>query len=125
MKVKINYDDVEMIAFLQKYIPITLNNEIYFQKLICFILKRDKFNANQKHLRKKLDLFYHHTYRDDIEQNHYRLIRGKFISPNEDNISWIFLSSGELACILEYIMEGYDDNQNIMNDELVGEKRCK
>lgn len=42
---KINHDDEKMIFFLQKYIPIILNSEIYFQKLIRFMLK--KINSMQ------------------------------------------------------------------------------
>lgn len=121
---EINYNDKKIIMFIQKYIPMILENEIYFKIYVDYLLKKYDFEVIKEHLQKKLNIFLTNSFRNDSVRLSPQLVRGEYQSGDHQE-SWIWLTSkaiGEIAYyVVEYIVQDDEDNPNIMNDNLVGE----
>ena len=91
-------DEEKAIKSLQECIPIVLNNELYFQRCVSFILEEHNFIVKQEHFRKKLMRYFEESFRIDSLRLAYRLIRGQHKECDKE--SWIWITGVDMALIV-------------------------
>ena len=96
---------------LQKYIPIILENDVYFKSFSAHIFSKYSFEMNIEHLRKKLNIYLEESLRTDFVAQAQRLIRGEYEPLDNDKITWIWLSSKDVGLIAKNIVEGQLDTR--------------
>jgi len=91
-------NEEKAIKSLQKCMPIVLNNELYFQGCVSYLLEEHNFIVKQEHFRKKLMRYFEESFRTDSLRLTQRLIRGQSTECDEE--SWIWLGGVDMALML-------------------------
>ncbi len=101
--------DVIVSNVLQKYIPMILENDVYFKSFSAHIFSQYSFEVNAEHLRKKLNIYLKESFRTDAVAQAQRLIKGEYKPFDNDKITWIWLSSKDMGSIAQNVVEGQLD----------------
>ena len=108
---KINYDDEKIVVFLQKYIPMVLENEMFFKAYVKCLLEKYNFEVSKAHLQKKLNIFLTNSFRSDPVRLSPQLVRGEYQSGDHQE-SWIWLTSETIGEIAYYAVEKAEAKRN-------------
>lgn len=103
--------DISISNMLQKYIPMILENDLYFKSFSAYIFSQYTFEVNIEHLRKKLNVYLKESFRDDVVVQAQRLIRGEYEPLDNDKITWIWVSSKDVGLMAQ---EAVERNDNIL-----------
>jgi len=84
-------ENVSINKMLQEYIPMILENDIYFEKYLLVLLIKYGFEANPSNLRKKLEIHCRSSFYIEESELKQRLglIKGKYKYVEENNRIWV------------------------------------
>lgn len=100
-----NSKEEQLIISLQQYIPLILENKIYFKNYVDILLKQYNFSVDEEHLRKKLNIFFKNSFRDEPIWLAQQLIRGKYQPNDSKKETWFWLSCENIESIANHVIE--------------------
>ena len=103
---ELGMNDASISNILQKYIPMILENDVYFKRFSAHIFSQYHFEVNVEHFRKKLNIYLEESFRFDTVVKAQRLIRGEYKPFDNDNTTWIWLSSKDVGLMARDAVEG-------------------